>query len=111
VACKELIDMPYTTGRIYIHTSIKLKSYIFLDITPCSPVKVIRRFGGAYGLHLADFLPDVLVSILAYPSTLKMETMRSSETLVDFHRTTRRYFREDATLHTSVCENFRSTKH
>jgi hypothetical protein len=27
------------------------KSYIFQDITLCSPVKVRRRFGGKYRLH------------------------------------------------------------
>jgi hypothetical protein len=29
------------------------KSTIFLDITPCSPLSVNRRFGGTYRLHLA----------------------------------------------------------
>jgi hypothetical protein len=31
---------------------IKLKSTIFWDITPCSLLKVNRRFGGTYRLHL-----------------------------------------------------------
>jgi hypothetical protein len=29
-----------------------LKSTIFWDMTPCSPLKVNRRFGGSYSLHL-----------------------------------------------------------
>jgi hypothetical protein len=29
-----------------------MKSYLFWDITPCSPLKVNRRFGGTYRLHL-----------------------------------------------------------
>jgi hypothetical protein len=29
-----------------------MKSSVFLDITPCSPLKVNRRFGGTYRLHL-----------------------------------------------------------
>jgi hypothetical protein len=29
-----------------------MKSIIFWDITPCSPLKVGRRFGGTYRLHL-----------------------------------------------------------
>jgi hypothetical protein len=33
-----------------------LESIIFWDITPCSPLKVIRRFGGTYCLHLQGFL-------------------------------------------------------
>jgi hypothetical protein len=28
-----------------------MKSAIFWDITPCSPLKVNRRFGGTYDLH------------------------------------------------------------
>jgi hypothetical protein len=28
------------------------KSYIFWDITPCSPLKINQRFGGKYRLHL-----------------------------------------------------------
>jgi hypothetical protein len=29
-----------------------LKSTIFCDITPCSPLKVNGRFGGMYRIHL-----------------------------------------------------------
>jgi hypothetical protein len=29
-----------------------LKSTIFWDITPCSPLKINRHFGGTYRLHL-----------------------------------------------------------
>jgi hypothetical protein len=41
----------------------------------------------------------MIVSCLAYSSTLKMEARCSSETSVDFQRTTRRYIPEDGTLH------------
>jgi hypothetical protein len=34
--------------------NIKLKSTIFWDITPCSPLSVNWRFGGTYRLHLQD---------------------------------------------------------
>jgi hypothetical protein len=40
-----------------------------------------------------------LLSCLAYSSTLQMEAVCSSETSVDFQRTTRRYIPEDRTLH------------
>jgi hypothetical protein len=43
-----------------------------------------------------------LVSCLAYSSTLKIEAMYSSETLVDFQWTTRRYISEDITLLTRL---------
>jgi hypothetical protein len=37
----------------------------------------------------------VLVAYLAYSSTLKIEAIFSSETLVDLHRATRRYIPQD----------------
>jgi hypothetical protein len=33
-------------------TAVVMKSLIFWDTTPCSPLKVHRRFGGTYYLHL-----------------------------------------------------------
>jgi hypothetical protein len=33
-------------------TAVVMNSTIFWDITPCSPLRVNRRFGGTYGLHL-----------------------------------------------------------
>jgi hypothetical protein len=33
-------------------TAVVVKFSIFWDITPCSPLKVDRRFGGTYRLHL-----------------------------------------------------------
>jgi hypothetical protein len=32
-------------------TAVVVKSTVFWDITPCSPLKVKRRFGGTYRLH------------------------------------------------------------
>jgi hypothetical protein len=34
-------------------TAVVMKYTIFWDITPCSPLKVNRRFGGIYSLLLA----------------------------------------------------------
>jgi hypothetical protein len=33
-------------------TAVVIKSFIFWDITPCSPLKVSRLFGRTYRLHL-----------------------------------------------------------
>jgi hypothetical protein len=52
-------------------------------------------------------LSCVLVSCSAYVSTLKKEAMCSSETTVDFQRTTRRYIPEDSAAHSHRCENLR----
>jgi hypothetical protein len=38
----------------------------------------------------------------------KMATICSSETSVDFQRTTRRYFQEDGTLYNRRCQNLKS---
>jgi hypothetical protein len=51
-----------------------------------------------------------MASCTAYSSTLKMEVIRSSETSVDFQRTTGRYIPEDSTLHSHRCEHFKSYK-
>jgi hypothetical protein len=53
-------------------------------------------------------LSFILVSYVAYASTLKMEATYSSETLVDFQWTTRRYISENIILHNHRCENLKS---
>jgi hypothetical protein len=63
-----------------------MKHTIFWDITPCSPLKFNRRFAETYLLGLWPAF--TLVSCSAY-STLKMESICSSEISVDFLRTTR----------------------
>jgi hypothetical protein len=35
-------------------TAVVMKSSSFWDITPCSPLKVSRRFGGKHRLYLQD---------------------------------------------------------
>jgi hypothetical protein len=50
-ACK----LPNNIG-FEVFTTVVMKSTIFWDITPCSPSKVNRRFGGTYGLHSACHL-------------------------------------------------------
>jgi hypothetical protein len=74
---------------------------IFWDITLCSPLKV--NWAGLC------FKPDfMLVSCLAYSSTLKMEAMCTSETSVVFQRTTQFFITEDSSLHDHYCENLKS---
>jgi hypothetical protein len=41
----------YSVG-FEVLTAVVIKSTIFWGITPCSPLKVNRRFGGTYRLHL-----------------------------------------------------------
>jgi hypothetical protein len=72
-----------------------VKSFIFLDITPCSLLKVDSR-----ALLATCFM---LVSVLAYSATLKMEVTCSSKTSVDFWWATWRYILENRTLLLIVC--------
>jgi hypothetical protein len=66
-------------------TAVVTKNSISWDITPRSPLKVDRHFGGRCLLCL---LP---ASCLAYSSNLKMDVTCSPETSVNFQRSTRRY--------------------
>jgi hypothetical protein len=81
-----------------------------LGHAPRSPVEVNWRFGDIYRLHLhcsafpllhAGFLPK-------FVTTLMMEVICSSETSVDFHRTSWRYMPEGKTFHSRRCENLKS---
>jgi hypothetical protein len=58
-----------------------MKSSVFLDITPCSPLQVDRCFRGTRSAVM-------LVSCLAYPLTPKLEAMCFSKMSVDCQRTT-----------------------
>jgi hypothetical protein len=51
----------------------------------------------------------MLVSCLAYSSTLKMESICSSKMLVDVQQTTQRYIPEDRTLHNHNSETLKSS--
>jgi hypothetical protein len=87
-----------------------IESTIFWDITPCSPLNVSRRFGGTHRLQAELCLPPAftLVSYSAYPSTLKMEAICSSETSADTQRSTWRYTPE---YDNHRCENLKSNLH
>jgi hypothetical protein len=77
-----------------------MKSSVFWDIKPCSPLKVKGRFGGS------RLLP-MLVSCLAYSSTPKMEATCTSEMLVNY-RGTRCYIAEDSAPYTHNSEDLKS---
>jgi hypothetical protein len=97
-------------ARYYVGvlTAVKMKSYIFWDINPCSPLKFNRCFGLIYRLHLQGrrirFLAScfALVYCLAYSWILDMEATYSSYTSVDLQRTTMHCIPEPKTLHSQV---------
>jgi hypothetical protein len=100
-----------------------LKRSVFWNITPCSLLKVNRRFGGTCRLHLqgrrisqarnqCEAELCLLLSCLAYSSSLKMcfrnVAKCSSGTSVDFQRTTWCYYVEDRPVHNRHCENLKT---
>jgi hypothetical protein len=95
----------YTIQDLLRFQTVAKKSTIFWNITPCSPLKVNSRFRGTYRLRFPTTFTQVSCS--AY-SSLRMKTICSFETSVDFQRTTRRYTPEDSTLHNQSCENLKS---
>jgi hypothetical protein len=100
-------------------TAVVMKSSIFCDIMLCSSLKVNRRFGATCCPHLEGRRISqarkqreagskqncyplatwfVLVSCLAYSSTLKMGATYSSEMSVNFQWTTWHYIPVDRSL-------------
>jgi hypothetical protein len=92
-----------------------LKSSVFWDITPCSPLKVNWRFGGTCRLHLQGRRVSQVRNLLVacFLAWLILRPWRwgshvTPETSVDFQRTTQRYIPEDLTLHNHHCENLKA---
>jgi hypothetical protein len=80
------------------------RSYIFWDITPCSPLTVNQNFGVKHFLHLqcrrirrTGNQHEVRSKLCSF----------SSEALVDFPRIARRSTPQDRTLHNHRCERLR----
>jgi hypothetical protein len=71
--------MPVSEGFLGFRDIPTLKIIIFWDITPCSPLKINRRFGGTYRFHLqAEQETSVKAGgkqSRAHSSTLMMEAM------------------------------------
>jgi hypothetical protein len=82
-----------------------LKSSVFWDIMSCIPLKVNRRFGGTYRLIIQD---RRISQARNQCEAGRKKSSYSSETSVDFQRTTRRYIPEGRTLHKHRCENLKS---
>jgi hypothetical protein len=87
---------------------VDIKSFIFWDITPCSPFKANWRFGGTFRLHLQSrTVSQARNQRESRWQADEMEATCSTETSVDFQRTTRRYIPEDRTLRYHRCENLK----
>jgi hypothetical protein len=78
-----------------------MKSTIFWDITPCSPLKVRSISPPSSG---SKNKPSKKLARKQVASSV----ICSSETSVHFQRTTRLYIPEDSTLHNHRCEDLKS---
>jgi hypothetical protein len=106
----------------WIYENYYMSEFIFCDIMPCSQVKRQQMFRRNMSppsswswctpnKTLLLQLPAHAGSSLADFYTLKMETIRSSETSVHT-RSTRRHIQEDGILRGHRCENLKSyTRH
>jgi hypothetical protein len=113
VVCIALPSFINVEFRSTVGTACNLKSSFFLDITPCNPFKVNRRFGitcclNLHGRRIISACHLLSPWFLAYSSTLKIEAKYSTETSVDFERNTWRYIPEDIVLRNHRCEYFKS---
>jgi hypothetical protein len=81
-------------------TAVFMNNFIFWDITSCSTLKVPSASiqSHVFTCHEVCLLPASYWFLLQYSSTLKIWATCSSETLIDFQRTTRLYIPEDRTL-------------
>jgi hypothetical protein len=68
-----------------VFRAVIMKGTISWDVMLCSLVEVCRHFEGT-----------LLSACLAYFSTLKMETVYSSRTMVNFYQATRHHILEDS---------------
>jgi hypothetical protein len=82
-----------------ILTAVVMKSSIFCDIMTCGPLKVNWRFAGTCNRHLERRRISQARNQRGVGSKQSSARTCSSETTVDFQRTTRRYIPEDRTLH------------
>jgi hypothetical protein len=80
------------------------KSSVFWDITPCSPLKVSLDFRRICRLHLEN---QREAGSKHRNFGKPMEETCSSETPIDFHRTTWRCIPEDTAAHNHCCENLK----
>jgi hypothetical protein len=91
--------------RFEVFTAVVIKSFILWDITPCSPLKDNRCFGGICRFQIQGLIATCSYAVffyLAYSAALKMEATCSYKSSVDFKWTTRSYISEDITLFISV---------
>jgi hypothetical protein len=88
-------------------TVVSVKSNIFLDEMPCSPVDVLppssgRRISQENKKAISRHIYLLLAGCLAYHSIMKMEALRSCERSGIFYRTALRHISNDGTLLSEV---------
>jgi hypothetical protein len=94
--CNVVSDLGFHLG-FEVVTQVVTKNYIFCDIIPCNSLRDSRRFGGTYCPHHHSRRISRERNQLESSWQTK-PLLCSSETSVDFQRTTRHCIPEDRTL-------------
>jgi hypothetical protein len=89
-------------------TAVVIKSTIFWDITPCSPLSVNRRFGGTHRFHLQGVKNKQVASLPAFSLFSFSANFFDPEDGDDMFLRNVGYIPEDGTLHGFVCRNISS---
>jgi hypothetical protein len=99
---------PASASVLYIQAEPLTKSSVFWDITACHAIR--WKSTDVSEEYVATCF--VLVSSLAYSSTLRMWAIFSSETSIGFQHVTQRYVPEDRNIHRNHCGSPKScTQH
>jgi hypothetical protein len=91
-----------TNTKCILQSIYQLKSTIYWDMTPCSPLNVNRRFGATYRLHLQGR------RISRARNQRESRSQVDGSDMFEFQQTRQRYIPEDSTLHNHRCENLKS---
>jgi hypothetical protein len=84
-----IILIMYRYAGFQFLTTVVIKSSVFWDVTPRSPLKVKRRFGGTHPLHLKGRrIRQARHQRESSSACQKMEIVSSSETSVNFYQIT-----------------------
>jgi hypothetical protein len=109
-------DPPYSGQKVKSEATVSFERAVIINQTtrhqtpegrnlqPALPCKTIRVLVNVF---IYSTTLSLLTAPLAYTSPLKMETVRSCVTSVNFYQATRRHIAEDSILHYKYNLNYR----
>jgi hypothetical protein len=103
------LDSSYSRDSCTRNVNFKsLKSIIFWDMTPCSPLSFNWRLGGTYRFHFQGRRNKFRKKKNNSKQAGGKQRRYVSETSVETQRITRRHTPEDDIFHNHRCENLKS---